>query len=203
MGLDNNFPPGIAILIDCWEHCTQYDPIYEATWKNIEFSLQEKNIKAVVLATHSYDITTHWPTQWFTNTHQIFFNENKNKNSWVQSLPQDIGTAPGYIYQTADSILNIKTDALKLMIHDPDQLIWYLTEIVPHLKVVWYFGIHWNMCLKNRNIGYNNLKFALAQRGCEIFTDTNSVVTIENQRPDSTDMKGWQHVVDTIYKLKV
>jgi hypothetical protein len=203
MDRDNNFPPGIAILIDCWAHCAPRSPIYENTWKNIEFALQEKNIKTVVLATHEYDITTHWTTQWFTNTHHIFFNGNKNKNSWVQSLPQGIGTAPGYIYQTADSILNIKTDALKLMIHDPDQLIWYLDEIVPHIKAVWYFGIHWDICLKVRNIGYMKLKFPLAQRGCEIFTDTKCVVTIEDQRPNVTGMVDWQHIVGTSYKLKV
>ena len=202
MDLDNNVPPGIAILVDCWAH-VRHDPIYETTWKNIEFALQEKNIKTVILATHEYDITTHWPTEWFTNTHHIFFNGNKNKNSWVQSLPQSIGTAPGHIYQTADSILNIKTDALKLMIHDPDQFIWYLDEIVPHIKSVWYFVIHWNTCLKERNIGYRKLKFALAQRGCEIFTDTQCVVTTKDQRPNVTDMTDWQHVVDTTYKLNV
>jgi hypothetical protein len=203
MNSDTNFPPGIAILIDCWEHYTQQDPIYEATWKNIELAPQEKNIRTVALATHEYDITTHWTTQWFTNTHRIFFIGNKNKNSWVQSLPQGIGTSPGYIYQTADTILNIKTNALKIMMHDPDQLVWYLTELAPHIKAVWYFGIHWNICLKDRNIGYNNLKFALTQMGCEIFTDTNMVVTVDNQRPNSKDMIGWQHVVDTTYKLKI
>jgi len=157
----------------------------------------------VILATYDYDVTTHWPTEWFTNTHHIFFNGNKNKNSWVQSLPHSIGTAPGYIYQTADSILNIKTDALKLMIHDPDQFIWYLDEIVPHIKSVWYFGIHWNICLKERNIGYDKLKFALALRDCEIFTDIQCVITTKDQRPNVTDMTDWQHVVDTTYKLNV
>lgn len=201
MSVNNNFLPGIAILVDCWAH--KHDPIYEKTWKNIEFALQKKNIKTVVLATYEYDITTHWPTQWFINTHHIFFNGNKNKNSWVQSLPQGIGTAPEYIYQTADTILNIKTSALKLMIHNPDQLIWYLDEIAPHLKAVWYFGIHWDRCLKSRDIGYNNLKLSLIQRGCEIFTDTECVVTIGDKRPDLTDMTDWQHIVDTTYKLKV
>jgi hypothetical protein len=75
MDLDNNVPPGIAILVDCWAH-VQRDPIYETTWKNIEFALQEKNIQTVILATYAYDITTHWPTEWFTNTHHIFFNGN-------------------------------------------------------------------------------------------------------------------------------
>jgi hypothetical protein len=195
------FAPGIAILVDCWSHLS--DQIYNKTWANIENTIKEKNIQTVVLATHEYDITTHWPTEWFINTHDIFFNGNHNRDSWVKSLPYSIGSAADYCYQTAPDILNLKTHALKLMLHDSNQLKWYLKNITPHITNIWYFGCHWDICLKDRPIGYMHMKSFCIENNINILTDTQCVVTEDNLRPENVELSRWQHIVNGIYQHKV
>jgi hypothetical protein len=195
------FHPGIAILVDCWGHLDQ--PIYQETWQNISKKINEYNIQTIVLSTHEYDIQTHWNTEWFINSHHIFFNGNPNYADWVRSLPNAIGSAPGFIYQTAPEIMNIKIPGkLKLLLHDPDQLIWYLNEVVPDYTNVWYFGCHWDICIADRDIGYKTLYPKLKKDNKRCFTDLTCVVTEDHQWPQINNSNHWHFVENNIYELK-
>ena len=192
--------PGLAILVDCWKHLD--GPEYKQLWENILNSLLKYNIQTVVLATHEYNIKTHWNTDWFENTHHIFFNGNLNRNKWVESLPVAIGTAPSYIFETADTILNAKLPGkLKLMLHDSKQLEWYLLNIVPHIKNVWYFGVHWNICIKNRNIGTDKLINFFNQNNINCLTDINCTLTEMHQYPTNEELRSWQCIDQNVYQL--
>lgn len=197
-----NFGPGVALLIDCWAHYT--DPLYVSTWNNIVNAIDQNNIETAVLSTYEYDIETHWPSSWFKNTHRIFFHGKANTDQWIRCLPVGIGTAPGYIFQTAPEILNMQTKAQQLMMHSQEILKYYLEHIVPHVKTVWYFGAAWNKCLAHRPIGHDNMATWFANKGIDVLTDANCVIETHNgncKHPSRFD--DWEQVIDNVYKLKV
>ena len=195
--------PSLAILVDCWSD--RKDQIFHQTWSNIQNKIERENIQTIILATYDYDITSHWPSRWFINTHDIFLNGHPNPEEWIKCLPEAIGTAPGYTRQTDPQIMNLKTDALQLMLHHPIQLIWYLENLAPHIESVWYFGFAWNVCLASRPIGYNKIKSYFANRNIDVLTDSQCVVAIESKnvyrRPNSQNLIGWENIFDTTYKL--
>jgi len=194
--------PGIAILIDCWEHLTDQHKIYPETWNNIITAIENKNIQTVVLSTYTYDIKTHWNSEWFTNAHHIFFNGNPRQEDWVRTLPESIGTAPGYIYQTAKTIFDYEfSNQLKFMLHDSDMLKWYIEEVVPHIKNLWFFGCHWDLCLKERPIGFENLQSWANKTERNCLTDINCVVTEFNERPSVDNFKDWSLINNGVYRL--
>ena len=206
--------PGIAILIDNWE---ENIPSLDQTYKNIVEFIHNNNIQTVVLATYEYNIFTHFNTDWMNRSHQIFYDavSDKNKNAWRTavidhssiSLRSPWATKNGNLLEdgrgrnTSDIILNMNYSGVKLFCHRAQEIVWYLDNHQPDVKNIWYFGQAWEMCVRDRALGYINLSTSLPH--LSHLTKQDCVLKLNRTHPGHEHMEQWKQIHNDIYHLEL
>jgi hypothetical protein len=138
----------IVIIIDCWSGYHGPTDLRTEMCKNILSSIDEINPALTILA--SYD------------TIDIFDKNLKINNPWVTEYWKYFFDCPdlsehGKRY-THEILLNATTSGKQIAI----QRIWQFEYVIQQLSLdvdrIWYFGIHWNACLRDRELGWYNIK---------------------------------------------
>ena len=204
--------PGLAIIIDPWESLEEIDGAdvyYKSLWKNIVNSINaDNNIQTVILASYGYDFCQLYSSEWMIDSYKLFYDGNNQVNTtWRDSIlkesslfewPTNNGILqPGI--KVPETILE-QINKKKLMCLDTESLVWYVTQIVPHIKNIWYFGCHWGHCIRERAVGYSKLSASLT--GHNHLSKADCVAKIDNTFANAADFIGWTNIKDTSIYVK-
>lgn len=169
----------IAVIIDCWDH-SQY-PVgsnnhqlcQELAQNILDIVPTLPNLTAVVLSTYdgyeAHDPALRSSNLYYKNTHDLLYVEQPipyvrrwYERDFVRSEPRV--TQPGEIEnRTSSQILSHRWPCQQLAMNDIWQLEYYMHNVVPHAKNVFYFGRSWNHshdvpgCVRGRPMGADRL----------------------------------------------
>jgi hypothetical protein len=204
--------PGLAIIVDPWPGPGL---IFNQCYSNILECIQSHNIETVILANYVFNFFTHYNTVWMNSAHQMFYSGRSldKGNQWRQailnnssinfSLPWSTDNnnlvKDGGGKDTAEIILDCRLDCLQLLCHRIEDVSWYINCIAPHIQNIWYFGQLWDICVKDRPLGYKSMAKAFPNK--THLTKQNCVVTSAIEHPTSKDMKHWKPFQTDIYYL--
>jgi hypothetical protein len=140
----------IVILIDCWSG--SFDPITlrDKLYNNILNATSNIDPCLVVLASYN---TAELTDQNLQNNNLYF------KNFKEVFIDTRLDTVPvRYSDRVTDNIiLDAKFKCMQIALEE----LWQLDHVVQNLKQditkIWMFGLHWNMCIKDRPVGWKSL----------------------------------------------
>jgi hypothetical protein len=138
----------VVIIIDCWAGHLGHTDLRTEMCKNILLSIDEIDPALTVLA--SYD------------TNDIFNEDLKINNSWISEYWKyfsDCADPSEYdnLY-THEILLNAKIKGKQIAIQRIWQFEYLLQQLSLEVDRIWFFGIHWNQCVRDRELGWYNVK---------------------------------------------
>lgn len=203
------------VLIDCWEIDPDNKDLYQASQKLYHNILQTipliPDLAAVVLATyHSSEmLDPHMRNnRYYSNSYDMFFEKQPLMYIRQQYAASMLASDTHGHLKTDSSILNAIWPSQQFAMVAPWQLQMYINTIIPHVKNIWFMGMHWNMCIEDRPLGWETIakmiKFnhlhkdtkLLARSDC-ILEDSNG----SNVFPDLTNDQRCHCITDTVYEI--
>jgi len=189
--------PSMAILIDCWKNDSFIPSVYG---RIIKFIDNNKNIKTVVLA--SYNCSKERETSdssWYLNYNNFFVKSQQNSRKIkdleiVHRFYEKYNTKhPNE--NTEPDILNYKnTEKFQIAMRWRWELDLYL-EAYQEIKNIYVFGMAWDMCVKDRPLGYDSLS---ELPNVNILTNTTCVIDSDGNSPILDSY--WELVSNNTYK---
>ena len=138
----------IVIIIDCWAGFIGPTDLRTKMCQNIISSINNINPALTVLATYG--------------SNEIHDNYLKTHNPWVRSFweyfPEFTDCRKNKNQETHNLILESNFDCKQIALTRFWQLEYLLNVIPNRIDRAWYFGLHWNRCIRDREIGWFNLK---------------------------------------------
>ena len=140
----------IVILIDCWVGSIGPTALRDRLYNNILNAISNINPCLVVLASYN---TVEFGDRDLQNTNLYFRNFKEvfvdtGLTTFPIKDPEEV---------TDSIILDAKFDCTQIALEE----LWQLDHVVGNLKQdvskIWIFGLHWNMCIKNRPVGWQSL----------------------------------------------
>lgn len=179
----------IVIIIDCWAGFIGPTDLRTQMCKNIVSSINHIDPYLVVLGTYG--------------SNEIYDDNLKKHNPWIKSFwqffpefknvrPNDLATD-----STHSIILNSSFNCEQIALTQLWQLEYILNKSPNKLERAWYFGLHWNSCVKDREIGWFNLKnhyIKNKNRQIEIMTRENC--TLKLLCKNNTELEVWPSLAD-------
>lgn len=178
--------PSLAILIDCWdlsalplERSTAADTLSNNI---LEFINKTDVIETVVLSSYDCESETTASTElWYQNRDLIYGHPYQKDNSNKER-------------KTSPYILSyVNPCKFQIAMHQLWELKLYLSKN-SHIKNIYVLGIAWDICIRNRPLGVDNLK---QLSGVNILTNINCVLTSSFVYP-SIDEE-WRDIGSNIY----
>lgn len=189
--------PSLAILIDCWLLPYQSDLASNI----INYIDSNPFITTVALASYNCKTEfTHSKTLWYTNYRTMFNADPAPKKIKDLSYAHFMNLVKDNAYaveQTDPLILTYcNTKKFQIAMHRAWQLEYYFS-LNPGIKNVYVFGAAWELCVKNRTLGY----MALTEiQGINILTRSNCVKSNDGTTPNLDQDTNWLNVDKDVYK---
>jgi len=188
--------PSIAILIDFWERSNRTKGQNLLDFLN---DSKSNSIETVVLA--SYNCYEEKNTIWHWNYNNTFNSTNKRTRTlidlhFMQKYFNE-NYHPHKVEHTDPAILNyVNPNKFQIAMLCGWELEYYLS-INPHIKNVYVFGQAWEMCVKNRPLGYDAL---LEIPNINILTKLDCIRIESGTMPPDLDIDpNWYHITDDIF----
>lgn len=170
----------IVIIIDCWEGYHGPTDLRTDMCNNILLSIEEIDPALTILA--SYD------------TNDIFDKDLKINNPWVSEYWKHFSDCtdslwPGKL-RTHKILLNATTKGKQIAIQRIWQLEYAIQQLSLDVERIWFFGIHWNQCIRSRELGWNNIKnYAkkIWQKDIDILFKDNCTLKIPYEKSEFTE----------------
>ena len=201
----------LAILIDCWNRPT--NPLQSISSKDIRHNIlsfiDKACIDTVVLSSYSCPIDQAAQNIWNDNYHKFFNSSHVPPDIFelYQSqldkllkilLLKSLEEQPPVEHTHRDILRYYNETKFQISMLQRWELEYYL-KANPKIKNIYVFGAAWEICVKDRPLGYMSLSKI---HGVNILTDTMCVKTLEsNKYLDLSLDKNWIHVKDTTYKF--
>ena len=194
----------LAVLIDCWDR--PINPLHKIPSsdirRNILSFIDSSNINTVVMASYSCPSDMRAQNIWNNNYHKLF-NSSEVPNDIFDLYQSHLGSSEHLNGQDEE---HTHQDILKYYNRTKFQIsmlwLWelkYYLKINPEIKNIYVFGAVWEICVKDRPLGYLSLSNL---EGINILTDTRCVKTIAStEYLDLSQDKNWIQLDDTIYKF--
>ena len=189
--------PSIAILIDCWKNDSFIPSVYGRITQCIE---NNTNIKTVVLASYNCRKEREISNSiWYLNYNNFFIKSQQHSRKIkdleiVHQFYEKYNTAhPNE--NTEPNILNYKnTEKFQIAMRWRWELDLYLEEH-REIKNIYVFGMAWDMCVKDRPLGYDSLS---ELPNVNILTNTTCVIDSDGNSPILDSY--WELVSNNTYK---
>jgi len=189
--------PSMAILIDCWKNDSFIPSVYGRITQCID---NNTNIKTVVLASYNCrkerEISN---SLWYLNYNNFFIKSQQHSRKIkdleiVHQFYEKYNTAhPNE--NTEPNILNYKnTEKFQIAMRWRWELDLYL-EAHQEIKNIYVFGMAWDMCVKDRPLGYDSLS---ELPNVNILTNTTCVIDSDGNSPILDSY--WELVSNNTYK---
>ena len=192
----------LAILIDCWNRPA--NPLQAISSKDIRHNIlsfiDRACIGTVVLSSYSCPIDKAAQNIWNDNYHKFFNSLSVPPNIFelYQSQLISLEEQPPVEHTHRDILRYYNKTKFQISMLQRWELEYYL-KVNPKIKYIYVFGVAWEICVKDRPLGYMSLSKI---HGVDILTDTKCVKTLEsNKYLDLSLDKNWIHVKDTTYKF--
>ena len=187
--------PSIAILIDLWESPNK------TKWQNLLNFLNDpesNSIETIILA--SYNCYDEGNTVWHWNYDKTFNGTNRTLiDLHFMQRYFNKNFRPYTVQHTQPLILNyVNPNKFQIAMLWGWEFEYYLSKN-PHIKNVYVFGQAWDICVKNRPLGYDAL---LEIPNINILTKLDYVKLEDRRYPNLDNDPNWYHVVDNIYCYK-
>jgi len=154
----------IVILLDCWESTpddsVQNKTLIDSKIDNIINEVENviPNVEAVVLTTYeSTEALLLRTNPYYSNTYELLYNSQHIqgiKDSYMSTLCQNSILDRAHTHK---GILEYKWKCEQYAFFNELQLEYYINHVVPHVRTVYYFGKSWNICVRNRPIGWRSV----------------------------------------------
>ena len=189
--------PSMVILIDCWKNDSFIPSVYGRITQCID---NNTNIKTVVLASYNCrkerEISN---SLWYLNYNNFFIKSQQHSRKIkdleiVHQFYEKYNTAhPNE--NTEPNILNYKnTEKFQIAMRWRWELDLYL-EAHQEIKNIYVFGMAWDMCVKDRPLGYDSLS---ELPNVNILTNTTCVIDSDGNSPILDSY--WELVSNNTYK---
>ena len=189
--------PSMVILIDCWKNDSFIPSVYGRITQCID---NNTNIKTVVLASYNCrkerEISN---SLWYLNYNNFFIKSQQHSRKIkdleiVHQFYEKYNTAhPNE--NTEPNILNYKnTEKFQIAMRWRWELDLYL-EAYQEIKNIYVFGMAWDMCVKDRPLGYDSLS---ELPNINILTNTTCVIDSDGNIPILDSY--WNIVSNNTYK---
>jgi len=175
----------IAIIIDVWKYNSNLTTIFKPRLaNNIVNFLNSGKIDVAVLASYDCEIEIFSNNVWYKKKSKRFLQYTQQKNNPNKQ-------------QTQDMLLNYTNTKIQqlAMRHMSD-----FKKIVNDHSQIYMCGAAWNLCVKNRDLGYINVQKHFPS--IPIFVDINTVSEQSNNMPNMANYPNWIIVSQDIYKYK-
>ena len=189
--------PSIAILIDCWKNDSFIPSVYGRITQYID---NNTNIKTVVLASYNCRKEREISNSiWYLN-YNDFFIKSKQHSRKIKDLEivHQFYEKYNIAYpneNTEPNILNYKnTEKFQIAMRWRWELDLYLEEH-QEIKNIYVFGMAWDMCVKDRPLGYDSLS---ELPNVNILTNTTCVIDSDGNSPILDSY--WELVSNNTYK---
>jgi len=189
--------PSMAILIDCWKNDSFIPSVYG---RIIKFIDNNKNIKTVVLASYNCSKEREISdSSWYLNYNNFFLksqqNSRKIKDLEIVHRFYEKYNTKHPTENTEPNILNYKnTEKYQIAMRWRWELDLYL-EAHQEIKNIYVFGMAWDMCVKDRPLGYDSLS---ELPNVNIMTNTTCVIDSDGNSPILDSY--WELVSNNTYK---
>lgn len=194
----------LAVLIDCWDRPS--NPLHKISSNDIRHNIlsfiDSPNINTIVMASYSCPSDMKAQNIWNNNYHKLFVSPNVPTD--VFSLYRShLGSSE---HLNGEQEEHTHRDILKYYNRTKFQIsmlwLWelkYYLSINPEIKNIYVFGAVWEICVKDRPLGYLSLS---ELEGMNILTDTKCVKTLTSDKYlDLSLDKNWTQIEDTTYKF--
>ena len=140
----------VVILIDCWENYGTVNKYRQKMFNNIVDSIEIIDPKLIVLASYQ--------------SNELFDNNLQKNNKWFSTFFEYFPDFKNRLcgrpnYETSNTILWHNFNNLQIALTHQWQLDFVLNQNNIELNRAWFFGMHWHACLRNRELGWHNLKW--------------------------------------------
>ena len=192
----------LAILIDQWA-MPGHPPLIS---DNIVKFLNSGQVSTAILASYNCNMAEYNADNiWYNNEKTMFdhvrLTEDYIRNSYVPVNPQN--PYPRYSMSTNPKFLNYyNADLFQIAMRADWQLVQYLSEN-PQIKNLFVVGGDWDICVRNRPLGYLNLFKLFSSQQINILTYNGCVGTrkITPDWPVELDKEiDWVQISDNVYQ---
>jgi len=178
----------IVVIIDAWTW-------YGIPRKKLKPYLAERIIKFInsnpihtaVLASYNCHREIYSDTVWYRNRLPL--------DNLIEYSPDN------HNQHTIDIVLNyVNTNIFQIAMRNEKELSIYLSNH-PKIKDIYILGEAWEICVKDRPLGYENVYKKFCQ-GTErrLLTSIDCVLTASGQQPELT--KPWQPISNNVYQYR-
>jgi hypothetical protein len=138
----------VVILIDCWAGHQGSLDLRTPMCRNIIESTKEIDPGLVVMATY--------------DSNEIFDSHLRHNNRWISTFWKYFGPHwrgnQNSRQKTHDLILNSDFSCEQVALTHLWQLEHMINQIHIPIQRVWFFGLHWNACIRDSGVGWSNVK---------------------------------------------
>lgn len=186
----------LVILIDCWD-----TPNVALPQNIISFLDNTESIHTIVLASYNCKQPTH--KHWFYKYVELFTTNQSSRKikdlAHVHSVFNQIDNT--YPEERTNPLLldYVNSRTVQIAMTWLWELEYYLS-IHPEIKNIYVLGQAWEMCVKVRPLGYDNL---VELPNVNILTNTQCVLDMSGNFLDLTNNADWEHVASTTWKYKL
>lgn len=197
----------LAILIDQWAMPPGHPPLIS---DNIVKFLNSGQVSTAILASYNCNMAEYNADNiWYNNEKTMFdhvrLTEDYIRNSYVPVNPQNPYPmySMSYSMSTNPKFLNYyNADLFQIAMRADWQLVQYLSEN-PQIKNLFVVGGQWDICVRNRPLGYLNLFKLFSSQQINILTYNGCVSTrkITPGWPVELDKEiDWVQISDNVYQ---
>jgi hypothetical protein len=211
--------PGLAIIIDCWNHqrisdeinlrAPQYPLIsppdperYNSVMTSIKnFCERDHNIQAIALASYGNDnnhvscVDPGWD-----NAKQFFVNETKL--DFLRKMFNSVSASNQEFTHPTIRDIKLRSDQVIFTAFNELQILYYCNNINPSIKNIYFLGAQWEMCVKNRPVGWLQVAGLLYHN---MFSSTKNLLTRRDcvyVKKNEIDDNRWQPLDMQTLQLK-
>lgn len=188
----------LAIIIDCWDVPDKELNLLEHNI--INFINVRDEIKFVVLASYDVNYFEEEFSAWKQNSIKLF-NDAPLSTKYLFKLGEDyrknlLKNHYVAIEKTSRDLLNRVFTNKKQYAMEFYFELEYLLKLHPEIDTIWFFGLGWYQCVKNRELGWEHMK---ELTGKTLLTNSTC---IEPMYHNASLDRRWEKLSDFIYRHK-
>lgn len=192
--------PSMVILVDCYKSTTdsiRYREFYTRLTKFLDTA--PDNITTYVLASYNCP-NERQKIVWFTNYNKMIRESNSHALEDLAHIHKTYDQRDWPEEQTDPAILNYRNKKkYQIAMNRIWELNYYLS-LHPEIKNIYVMGTVWEICIRNRPLGYQGLFEEISN--VNILVNPDYILKLDATTPDITNEPDWKHIENNIYKYE-
>lgn len=192
--------PSIVILVDCYKPSTDsptYKEFYERVTKFLDTA--PDNVKSYILASYNCP-NERQKIVWFTNYNKMITESKSHALEDLAHIHKIYDQRDFPEEQTDPAILYYKNKKKHQIAMTRIWELKHYFSLHPEIKNIYVFGTVWEICIRNRSLGYQGLYEEFPN--VNILVNPDYILKLDATVPDINDEPDWKHIENNIYKYE-